>query len=81
MTLPAYPGRDTPRSYVGTEVPAECPQGHRVYIPVFSFAETVKGACPKCNDVVEFTYWREESISTTPDKPSEPPTREEIHGN
>jgi len=58
MTLPAYPGRSTAASYDGPHVPAECPDGHRSYIPPVTFGGR-RGYCTKCDKVVEWDYWRE----------------------
>jgi len=60
MTLPAYPGRDTPKSYQGSHVPAECSDcGHRAYIPPKSFGDD-SGYCTGCESIVAWEYWREE---------------------
>jgi hypothetical protein len=59
-TLPAYPGRDTPDSYNGRVVPAECPEGHRAYIPPLSFAGHSEGYCSGCKSLVEWDRWHNE---------------------
>jgi hypothetical protein len=60
MSLPAYPGRDTAPSYVGAEVPAECPEcGTVMYLPVVSY-DGKDGRCSACESFVTFDYWREE---------------------
>jgi len=59
MSQPAYPGRDTPRSYVGRLVAAECPEcHHRAYIadPEIMGAE---GYCSGCNGLVTWEVWAE----------------------
>jgi Zn ribbon nucleic-acid-binding protein len=61
MTLPAYPGRDTPASYVGAHVPAECPEcGHIMYVPPVSF-DGKERRCNGCETIQTLTFWREES--------------------
>jgi hypothetical protein len=63
MTLPAYPGRDTPKSYNGRHVPAECPEcGHRAYIPPKSF-DGPEGYCSGCQAIVTWDYWLSEPVS------------------
>jgi hypothetical protein len=80
MTLPAYPNRDTPPSYVGSHVPAQCPRcGHMMYVPPLSFAPNPR-RCEKCERITNLNFWREENVSRAPKKPSKPPSREEIHG-
>jgi len=60
MTLPAYPGRDTPPSYQGEHVPAECPTcGHKMYVPPVSFGGRVR-RCERCESIQELNFYREE---------------------
>jgi len=57
MSQPAYPGRDTPRSYIGREVRATCQQcGHRAYIaPPKEFG--AEGYCTACDAIVTWEVW------------------------
>jgi hypothetical protein len=57
VSKPAYPGRDTPPSYVGEETPAECPEcGHKAYIAApESFGR--EGHCTSCNQLVQWEEW------------------------
>ncbi len=60
MTLPAYPGRDTPPSYVGEHVPASCPAcGKVMYVPPLSY-EGPQRRCPRCDRIRKLNFWREE---------------------
>jgi len=59
MTSAAYPGRDTPPSYIGREVLASCPQcGHRAYIaPPDTFGS--EGYCSGCDGITTWEAWAE----------------------
>jgi hypothetical protein len=60
MSLPAYPGRNTPDSYVGAHVPATCPECANVmYVPPVSF-DGRERRCSACETITELHFWREE---------------------